>query len=104
MFIATFAYFGILMLTAPEAYDEAKAMFAGHKASVAGGQVPQGPYGAQPPQGQPYHGGPVAPAQPGQPAGGPIQPQMPPQGMGGPPPPAGGPPGGGGWPPQGGQQ
>jgi len=103
MFIATFAFFGILMLTAPEAYDQAKAMFSGHQAAVATGQVPQGPYAPQQPQ-QPYQGGPVAPAQPGQPVGGPIQPQMPPQGMGGPPPPAGPPGGGGGWPPQGGGQ
>jgi hypothetical protein len=120
MFVGTFAYFGILMLTAPEAYDSLMEIFSGHKATVMGGTVPQGPY-AQAPQAMQQPGapappvqpaqpgmpaGPVQPAQPGQPAPAPgrIQPQMPPQGPGGPPPPAGPPGGGGGWPPQGGGQ
>src|SRR5690606_22439127 len=50
--VAVFAYFGILMLTAPEAYDEAKRLLA----SQGGGQqawgAPQGQWQQPPPQGQ----------------------------------------------------
>jgi hypothetical protein len=98
-------YFGILMLTAPEAYDSLMNAFSKHKQAVAAGQVPQGPYAQQQM--------PQQPQQPGYPQqqGGPIQPQMPPQSWGQQPPQGGPPPGyppqgggGGGWPPQGGGQ
>jgi hypothetical protein len=87
--IYTFAFFGILMLTAPEAYDEAKRLFAGGGPpggyGGGGGYPPQG--GGYPPQGGGYP-----------PQGGGYPPQQ-----GGYPPPQGGgyPPQGGGWPPQG---
>jgi hypothetical protein len=93
--VNAFAYFGILMLTAPEAYDSAKAMFA---ARGGGGGYPGGP----PPGGGGGYGGPP----PGGGYGGPPQGG----GYGGPPPQGGGyggppqgyPPQGGGYPPQGG--
>jgi hypothetical protein len=102
--IGIFAYFGIIMLTAPEAYDELKRMLAG------GG----GPGGGQPYQqaGQPYqqHGQPPPAQLPPQggfppPQGGGFPPPQggfpPPQGGGFPPPQGGGfpPPQGGGFPP-----
>jgi hypothetical protein len=81
------AYFGVLMMTAPAAYEESKRMFAN---KGGGGGPPQG--GGYPPQG----GG----GYPPQGGGG-----YPPQGGGGYPPQGGGfppPAGGGGYPPQGG--
>ncbi len=84
------AYFGVLMMAAPNAYEEAMRMFK------KGGSPPQG--GGYPPQGGGYP-----------PQGGGYPPQgggYPPQGGGGYPPQGGGgyPPqgGGGGYPPQGG--
>ncbi|HEU4728375.1 MAG TPA: hypothetical protein VFT22_10810, partial [Kofleriaceae bacterium] len=73
------AYFGVLMMASPAAYEEAKAMF-GKKGSPGGGggYPPQG--GGYPPQGGGY----------------------PPQGGGYPPQGGGYPPQGGGYPPQGG--
>ncbi len=71
------AYFGVLMLTSPAAYEEAKAMFKKGGAG-GGGYPPQG--GGYPPQGGGY----------------------PPQGGGYPPQGGGYPPQGGGYPPQGG--
>jgi hypothetical protein len=92
--IYVFAFFGILMLTAPEAYDEAKRLFAG------GGGGPPGGYGGG--GGYPPPGGGYPPQQGGYPpqGGG-----YPPQQGGGYPPQGGGypPQGGGGWPPQGGR-
>jgi hypothetical protein len=98
--VAILAYFGVLMVTAPEAYDKAKEL-------IAGGGRPGGPGGPggypdrwqQPPHGQPPQGG---WQQPQQPQGGWQQPQQPQQPQGGwqQPPPGGQ---GGGWPPQGGQ-
>ena len=88
------AYFGVLMMAAPAAYEEAMAMFGGKK--PPGGQPPAG--GGYPPQGGGY------PPQ----GGGGYPPQgggYPPQGGGGYPPQGGGgypPQGGGGYPPQGG--
>ncbi len=84
------AYFGVLMMAAPAAYEEAMAMFGGKK---GGGQPPQPPAGGggYPPQGGGYP-----------PQGGGYPPQgggYPPQGSGGGYPPQGG---GGGYPPQGG--
>ena len=73
MFIV--AFFGVLMMTSPAAYEEAKAMFGG-KAGGGGGYPPQG--GGYPPQGGGY----------------------PPQGGGYPPQGGGYPPQGGGYPPQ----
>jgi hypothetical protein len=70
------AYFGVLMMASPAAYEEAKAMFG--KKSPPGGGYPQG--GGYPPQGGGY----------------------PPQGGGYPPQGGGYPPQGGGYPPQGG--
>jgi hypothetical protein len=78
--IGVFAYFGVIMLTAPQAYDELKRLFAG------GG----GPGGGQPYQ--PY-------GQPQQPYGQPQQPYGQPPGGGYPPPQGGVPPQGGGYPP-----
>ena len=81
------AYFGVLMLTAPAAYEEAKRLIAQSGQGGPGGYPPQGGY--PPPGGQP-------PPQGGfPPPGG----QPPPQG--GFPPPGGQPPpqGGGGFPP-----
>ncbi len=80
------AYFGVLMMAAPAAYEEAMAMFGGKKPPP--GQLPPG--GGHPPQGGGYP-----------PQGGGYPPQgggYPPQGGGGYPPQ-----GGGGYPPQGGQ-
>jgi hypothetical protein len=71
------AYFGVLMMASPAAYEEAKAMF-GKKNPPGGGYPPQG--GGYPPQGGGY----------------------PPQGGGYPPQGGGYPPQGGGYPPQGG--
>jgi hypothetical protein len=72
------AYFGVLMMASPAAYEEAKAMFGGRN-PPGGGYPPQG--GGYPPQGGGY----------------------PPQGGGYPPQGGGGyPPQGGGYPPQGG--
>jgi hypothetical protein len=81
------AFFGVLMVTAPAAYDELKAVL-GNKG--AGGPPQQLPPGGYPPQGGGYP-----------PQGG----GYPPQGGGGYPPQGGGgypPQGGGGYPPQGG--
>lgn len=92
MLVVVCSSFGILMLTAPEAYDAAKqAIVGGHQADfpMQGGYPQQGGY---PPQGPPQGGYPP-------PGGG-----MPPQGgpQGGYPPPGGGmPPQGGGYPPPG---
>jgi hypothetical protein len=72
------AYFGVLMLTAPAAYDEFKKMISGQKGGGAPPQAPPG--GGYPPQGGGY----------------------PPQGGGYPPQGGGYPPQGGGYPPQGG--
>ncbi len=77
------AYFGVLMMASPAAYEEAKAMFSKNKQPPAGGAggggyPPQG--GGYPPQGGGY----------------------PPQGGGYPPQGGGYPPQGGGYPPQGG--
>ena len=89
--IYIFAFFGILMLTAPEAYDTAKQMFAGGGGGGGGyppsgrGYPPQG--GGYPPQGGGYP-----------PQGGGYPPQ---QGGYGQPQGGGYPPAGGGWPPQG---
>jgi hypothetical protein len=87
------AYFGVLMMAAPAAYEEAKALIAGNRGG-GGGYPPQG--GGYPPQGGGY------PPQGGgyPPQGGGYPPQgggYPPQGQGG-----GYPPQGGGYPPQGG--
>jgi hypothetical protein len=71
------AYFGVLMMASPAAYEEAKALF-GKKNPPGGGYPPQG--GGYPPQGGGY----------------------PPQGGGYPPQGGGYPPQGGGYPPQGG--
>jgi hypothetical protein len=87
------AFFGVLMMSAPAAYESAMAMFGGPKPPGAlppggGGYPPQG--GGYPPQGGGYP-----------PQGG----GYPPQGGGGYPPAGGGgypPAGGGGYPPQGG--
>jgi len=86
------AYFGVLMMAAPAAYEEAMAMFGGKK---GGGQPPAGG-GGYPPAGGGYP-----------PQGGGYPPQgggYPPQGGGYPPQGGGGypPQGGGGYPPQGG--
>ena len=83
------AYFGVLMMAAPNAYEEAMRMFkkGGSPPSQGGGYPPQG--GGYPPQGGGYP-----------PQGGGYPPQgggYPPQGGGGYPPQ-----GGGGYPPQGG--
>ena len=81
------AYFGVLMMASPAAYEEAKAMFGKNKQPPAGGAGGAG--GGYPPQGGGYP-----------PQGG----GYPPQGGGGYPPQGGGypPQGGGGYPPQGG--
>jgi len=89
-------YFGVLLMTSPSAYEEAKKLFA--KGAGGGGYPPQGGGGGgYPPQGgggYPPQGGGGYPPQGG---GG-----YPPQGGGGyPPGPAAG---GGGYPPQGGGQ
>jgi len=79
------AYFGVLMMASPAAYEEAKAMFG--KGSSGGGGYP--PSGGYPPQGGGYP-----------PQGGGYPPQgggYPPQGGGGYPPQGGGGGGGGGW-------
>ncbi len=104
MLIGVFAYFGVLMLTAPEAYDEAKKMFANSGQPGYGYQQPYGqppPQGYPPPGGQPPPQGGYPPPQGGYP---PPGGQPPPQG--GFPPPGGQPPpqGGGGYPPPGGHQ
>ncbi len=97
--INALGYFGVLMLSAPEAYDELMKLFGDYRAQThhqQPGYPPQQPgyppqqQGGYPPQQQ---GG-----YPPQQQGGPIQPQMPPQGGGGYPPQGGG--GGGGWPQQ----
>jgi hypothetical protein len=105
--IGMFAYFGILMLTSPAAYEEAKKLFAGGGAPGGGyppqgGGYPQGgypPQGGFPPQGAPPQGGFPPPGAP--PQGGFPPPGAPPQG-GFPPPGGQPPPGGGGFPPPGG--
>ena len=81
------AYFGVLMMASPAAYEEAKAMFGGSPPTggAGGGYPPQG--GGYPPQGGGYP-----------PQGG----GYPPQGGGYPPQGGGYPPQGGGYPPQGG--
>jgi hypothetical protein len=88
--LPVFAYFGILMVTAPAAYEEAKKMFT---KSGGGAQPPQAPPGGgYPPQGGGYP-----------PQGGGYPPQgggYPPQGGGYPPQGGGYPPQGGGWPQQ----
>jgi hypothetical protein len=83
------AYFGVLMMAAPAAYEEAKALMAGGGRG-GGGYPPQG--GGYPPQGGGYP-----------PQGGGYPPQgggYPPQGGGYPPQGGGFPPQGGGFPPQ----
>jgi hypothetical protein len=83
------AFFGVLMVTAPAAYDEFKALLS--KKGPPGGYPPGGGY---PPQGGGYP-----------PQGGGYPPQgggYPPQGGGYPPQGGGYPPQGGGYPPQGG--
>jgi len=72
------AYFGVLMMASPAAYEEAKAMFSKRNVPPGGGYPPSG--GGYPPQGGGY----------------------PPQGGGYPPQGGGYPPQGGGYPPQGG--
>lgn len=76
------AFFGVLMVTAPAAYDELKAQLGkkGMGPPGGGGYPPQGPPGGYPPPGGGY----------------------PPPGGGYPPPGGGYPPQGGGYPPQGG--
>ena len=92
------AFFGVLMVTAPAAYDELKALLG-----------KKGMGGPQPPGGYPPGGGGYPPPGGGYPPqGGGYPPQggghYPPQGGGGAPPQGGGypPQGGGGYPPQGG--
>lgn len=86
------AFFGVLMLTSPAAYEEAKAMFTkgGGGGGGGGGYPPPGGGGGYPPPGGGYppQGGGYPPPQGG---------GYPPQGGGFPPPQ-----GGGGYPPQGG--
>ncbi len=88
------AYFGVLLMTSPAAYEEATALITGRR-PPGGGHPPQG--GGYPPPGGGYP-----------PQGGGYPPQgggYPPQGGGGYPPQGGGgypPQGGGGYPPQGG--
>ena len=85
------AYFGVLMMAAPAAYEEAKALLASRG---GGGGYPPGGGGGYPPQGGGYP-----------PQGGGYPPQgggYPPQGGGYPPQGGGYPPQGGGYPPQGG--
>ena len=101
--VNAFAYFGILMLTAPEAYDAAKAMFQA-RGGYPGG--PGGGYGPPPGGGGGYGGPPQGGGYPPQQGGGGYPPQQgggggypPQQGGGGYPPQQGG---GGGYPPQGG--
>ncbi len=93
------AYFGVLMMAAPAAYEEAMAMFGGKKGGgqppAAGGGGGGGGYPAPQGGGYPPQGGGYPPQ-----GGG-----YPPQGGGGYPPQGGGgypPQGGGGYPPQGG--
>jgi len=74
------AYFGVLMMASPAAYEEAKAMFGGSSTGGGGGSGGYPPGGGYPPQGGGY----------------------PPQGGGYPPQGGGYPPQGGGYPPQGG--
>ncbi|MGE0549298.1 MAG: hypothetical protein AB7O24_16150 [Kofleriaceae bacterium] len=85
------AFFGVLMLTSPAAYEEAKRVFAGGGGGGGGAGTPPGGYppagGGYPPQGGGYP-----------PQGG----GYPPQGGGYPPQGGGYPPQGGGYPPQGG--
>jgi hypothetical protein len=85
------AFFGVLMVTAPAAYDELKAQLGKNK---GGGYPPPGGGYGPPGGGYPPPGGGYPP-----PGGG-----YPPQGGGGYPPQGGGypPQGGGGYPPQGG--
>jgi hypothetical protein len=88
MLLPIVAYFGVLMMASPAAYEEAKAMFDKAGGGGPGGYPPAG--GGYPP-----------------PGGGGYPPQgggYPPQGGGGYPPQGGGypPQGGGGYPPQGG--
>jgi hypothetical protein len=99
LFIYTFAFFGVLMVTAPKAYPELKRMFMGDKQPQPGAPPaghPMAQLGA--PAGQP--GYPPGPPQPGYPSGPPGPPVSP--GPPGPPPgypPQAGPPPG--YPPQG---
>jgi hypothetical protein len=89
MLLPLLAFFGVLMMSAPAAYEEAKAIATGNK---GGGYPPSG--GGYPPQGGGY-----PPSGGGYPmAGG----GYPPQGGGYPPQGGGYPPQGGGYPPQGG--
>ncbi len=109
MLINALGYFGVLMLSAPEAYDELMKLFGDYRTQThhqQGGYPPQ-QQGGYPPQQQggypPQQQGGYPPQQQGgyppQQQGGPIQPQMPPQQPpGGYPPQGGG--GGGGWPQQ----
>jgi hypothetical protein len=84
MLIPIVAYFGVLMMASPNAYEEAKVLFSGKR----GGPPPQAPPGG----GYPPPGGGYPPQ-----GGG-----YPPQGGGYPPQGGGYPPQGGGYPPQGG--
>ncbi len=102
--VNAFAYFGILMLTSPEAYDATRSLFQGGGGGY-GGPPPGGGYGGGPPPGGGYGGPPPGGGYGGPPPqGGGYPPQQgggyPPQqggGYGGPPPQGGG---GGGWPQQ----
>lgn len=100
MLVGAFAYFGVLMLTSPEAYDSAKAAMQQKGGGQFGGPPGGGGYGG-PPQGGPPPGGGYPPQGGGYPPqGGSYPPQG---GYGGQPPPQGGgypPQGGGGWPQQ----
>jgi len=90
MLLPIVAYFGVLMMSAPAAYEEAKAMATGQRPP---GPPPGGPGGYGPPPGGGYGPPPGGGYPPPQGGGG-----YPPQGGGGYPPPQGG----GGYPPQGG--
>jgi hypothetical protein len=92
--INAFAYFGVLMLTSPEAYDAAKQMFTSRGGYPGGGPPPGGGGYGGPPPGGGYGGPPPGGGYGGPPQGG--------GGYGGPPPGGGYPPQGGGYPPQGG--
>lgn len=89
MLLPVVAFFGVLMVTAPAAYDELKAMMGkkGAGGPPGGYPPPGGPPGGYPPPGGGYP----------PPGGG-----YPPQGGGYPPPGGGYPPQGGGYPPPGG--
>jgi hypothetical protein len=107
--VVVFAYFGILMLTAPEAYDQAKRLFArsGVAYSTHGYRMPPGAPQAGPPPGyasgpSPHPGGPRPMSGPHPHPGAPLPGYgAPPPGYGAPPPSPGAPPPGYGAPPPG---